>query len=345
MGGGLDEQAHAHDVAEREPPLQPPVRHDPDHAADRDRRRQESEADVAHAESLAGVEHEDRPGGAERDVEREDRQRQGPHRRIPEEPADPFPHLGAQARPLAQLVRRARHDARHEDRPEHEADGVRRERDGRAGSEQERADRRRNELVGQQEGTLHPGIADAEVLARDHPRQERAAGGVGERLGRAEDEQRDEDDADGDRTADDRDDEDDQRGGPPEIGHDDHPPTIEAICRCAAEDTEQQDREVLAQHRQRHEEWILGERSHEQRAGSQHHAVADVVDDGRRQEPAEAPTEPPGREGLDRPGEQGAHRRQDSNPGPGRWRTAGRGSRPSRAAGRPRGRCPTGRRR
>ena len=42
-------------------------------------------------------------------------------------------------------------------------------------------------------------------------------------------------------------------------------------------------------------------------------AVADVVDERRRQEPAEAPTEPRRRDGLDDPGGKGAHRRQDTN--------------------------------
>ena len=43
---------------------------------------------------------------------------------------------------------------------------------------------------------LHPGVGDAEVLARDEAREERAAGRVGERLRGAEDEQRDEHDGD-----------------------------------------------------------------------------------------------------------------------------------------------------
>ena len=161
-------------------------------AADRDRGRQEPEPDGAHAESLAGVEHEHRPGGAERDVEREDRQRQGPHRRMREEPADPLGHLGPQARPLARrssvvlVTTRDTSTAPSTKQTAFVANGMR-----HAGREQERADRRRNELVGQQERALHPGVGDAQVLARDEARQERAAGRVGERLGRAEDEQRD----------------------------------------------------------------------------------------------------------------------------------------------------------
>ena len=199
--------------------------------------------------------------------------------------------------------------------PEDEADRVRRERDRRAGGEQERADRRGDELVRQQEGALLPRVRDAEVLAGDHARQERAAGRVGEGLGRAEDEQRDEDDADADGPADDRGDEDDQRGGPPKVGHDDHPATVQAICRGAAKDAEEQDREVLAQDRQRHQERIARQGCDEQRAGGEHDAVADVVDERGREEPAEAPSEPRRHDGLDWPGEQGAHRRQDSNPG------------------------------
>ena len=71
--------------------------------------------------------------------------------------------------------------------------------------------------------------------------------------------------------------------------------------------------QVLAQHRQRDEERIARLRGDQQRAGREHDAVADVVDERCGQEPAEAPSEPRWDDGLDRPGEQGSHRRQDTN--------------------------------
>src|SRR3989304_2960326 len=63
-------------------------------------------------------------------------------------------------------------------------------------------ERGRQQVVRQQEGALHPGVRDAEVLAGHETRDERAAGRVGERLRRAEDEEGDEDDGDVDRPRD-----------------------------------------------------------------------------------------------------------------------------------------------
>ena len=126
-----------------------------------------------------------------------------------------------------------------------------------------------------------PRVGDAEVLASHHARQERAAGRVGEGLGRAEDEQRDQDDGDADGPAHDRGDEDDQHDGPTEVDDDDHAPPVEAVRGGAAEDAEQQDRQVLAQDRHRDQERVAGLRGDEQRAGGEHDAVADVVDDRR----------------------------------------------------------------
>ena len=74
-------------------------RHGSDDPADGDRRRQQPEPDLVHAEPLVGVQDEHRPGGPERDVEGEDRERERPHRRMGEEPADALGHLGAEAAP------------------------------------------------------------------------------------------------------------------------------------------------------------------------------------------------------------------------------------------------------
>ena len=104
-----------------------------------------------------------------------------------------------------------------------EADRVRRERQRDAGSEQECADGRPNELVHQDVAALHPGVRDAQIVLRDEAGHERAAGAVGERLRRAEHEQRGEDDRDVDAGADDRPDEDEEHRGPGEVRPDDHP--------------------------------------------------------------------------------------------------------------------------
>ena len=144
MGAGLDEQPDAHDVGQREPPLQAAVRHDADDAADGHRRRQQPEPDFVHAQPLAGVEDQHGPRRAERDVEREDRERQRPHRRMGHEPAEPFDHLRTNTRSLGLELSHAGDDSRDEHRAEREAGGVRCERQRHADREQERTDRRRS---------------------------------------------------------------------------------------------------------------------------------------------------------------------------------------------------------
>ena len=57
--------------------------------------------------------------------------------------------------------------------------------------------------------------------------------------------------------------------GPAEVDHDDHPPAVEAVRRGAADDAEQQDRQVLAQDRHRDEERIARLGRDEQRAGGE----------------------------------------------------------------------------
>ncbi len=100
MGERLDQQPDAHDVGQAEAPLERAVGDGPDHATDRDRGGQQAEAHRAHAEPLAGVQDEHGPRRAVGDVEREDREREGPHRRVREQPADALGHLVAEAPPL-----------------------------------------------------------------------------------------------------------------------------------------------------------------------------------------------------------------------------------------------------
>ena len=225
----------------------------------------------------------------------------------------------------------ARDDARHEQRTEHETHGIRGERKRHPGGEQERADRRRNQLIGQQERALHPGVGEHQVLPGHETRQQRAAGRVGERLRGPEDEERDQDDSDAHGPADDRRDEDDQRERAAEVDDDDHAAPVEAVRSGAAEDAEDQGREVLTEDRHRDEERVARLGGHQQRPGRQHDAVAGVVDERCGQEPAEAPSEPRWNDDLGRPREQGSHPRQDTNRDVGRGGSSasmGLGSRP-----------------
>ena len=78
---------------------------------------------------------------------------------------------------------------------------------------------------------------------------------------------------------DDRRDEHDEDDGATEVDDDDHPASVEPVGGRAAEDAEQQDRQVLAQQRHRDEERVARLRRDEQRTGRERDAVADVVDD------------------------------------------------------------------
>ncbi len=157
------------------------------------------ELDRVHPEPLTGVQHEHRPGRAERDVEGHDRERERPHRRMGDEPSDALDHLGdevALARPLASGIGDVDRDACHEPSTERETRRVRRERQRHPDAEQERADRWSEKLVGQQERARQPRVRDPEVRAGDDLRRQAVTRDVGERLGRAEDEERDQDDRD-----------------------------------------------------------------------------------------------------------------------------------------------------
>ena len=257
--------------------------------------------DLVHPESLSGVQDQHRPGRPVRDVERQDGQGQGPHRRVRHEPADALDHLRAQAAPLPRSLPGPRHHPRHQHRAEGETCGVRREWQEHADGEQERADRRGQELVGEDERALHPGVRDAQVLAGDETRYQRAARGVREVLRRPEDEQDDQDDRDVDGTRDDHRHQSSQDDRATDVHHDDHPLAVEPVRQGPAEDAEEQGRQVFAQQRHGDQEWIERLRRDEQWPGRDHDAVADVVDDRRGQEPAEAPPEPPRRDGLGQP--------------------------------------------
>ena len=123
----------------------------------------------------------------------------------------------------------------------------------------------------------------------------------------------DEDQGDVDRPADDRRHQPDQDDRPAEVDQHDHAPPVEAVRGNTTQHAEQQHRQVLAEQGHGDEQRVPCQRGDEQGPGREHDAVADVVDDGRRQEPAEAPAKPRRHDGLDGPGREGSHRRQDTN--------------------------------
>ena len=177
-----------------------------------------------------------------------------------------------------------------------------------------RADRWRHQLVHDHECALHPGVRNAQVLTTHETGDEGAAGRVREGLRGAEDEQCDQHHGDGDGPADDRGHEHRQHERATQVHRDDHSPSIESVGRHSAHDPEQQRRQVLAQQRHRHQEGVARLRGDEQRAGGDRDAVARVVDDRRREEPAEALSKPRRRDGLADPTGEDWHARQRSNP-------------------------------
>ena len=140
---------------------------------------------------------------------------------------------------------------------EREAGRVRGERQRHADDEQGRADRRRDELVGEQDAARQARVRDAQVLAPDEPRQEAAAADVGERLRGPEQEQRDEDRAPmftvpvtivAARSA--------RTSGARQVDDDDDPDPVDPVGDDARREPEQQHRDVLGEERHRDEQRV-----------------------------------------------------------------------------------------
>jgi hypothetical protein len=139
---------------------------------------------------------------------------------------------------------------------------------------------------------LQPRIGNAQVLlVRHHPRQQARAGHVGERLGKPEGQQGQQDQRDVHGTADDRQRQRGQHRRPQQVdrGHD--LSSVESVGYRTRRHAEQQVGQPGAEHRQRDEERVTCLRRHEQRAGGQGNAVADVVDDRCGEQPAKAAAE------------------------------------------------------
>ena len=159
----------AHQVAEREPPRQRVVADRSQDPADRGRGGHDPVADLAHPELVADVEHEHGPGGAVGHVEGHDRDHERAHRGMFRQPSEALADVPEHALRLGRrvlelsavlgcqgLARAAEltvlRETADQHRAQREADRVRRERDRRAGHEQERADRRGDELVDAEKG-------------------------------------------------------------------------------------------------------------------------------------------------------------------------------------------------
>ena len=172
-----------------------------------------------------------------------------------------------------------------------------------------------DQLVGQEHRALDPGVAEPEVLATARgsggaccsrsPRRPPRSPSANRAIRTI---------AMLDRAGDDRVDEDRQHRGAAHVGDDDHPLPVDPIGHGAAGDAEEQERQVLAQDGERDEEGVAGHRGDEQRPRGDRDAVAEVVDERRREQPAEAAAEPRWGDGLGRPGRHQAHRAEDSSP-------------------------------
>ena len=157
-------------------------------------------------------------------------------------------------------------------------------------------------------------LAMPEVLAGDEARHAACCSRSRRSLRGAEDEQRQQHDGDADGAGDDRRDE----HGKDELREQGPPPTTirrrsKRSATAPAGSAEQQHGQVLGEHRQRHEQRVARQRRDEQRPGGQGDPVAEVGDDGRGQQPAEAPAESGRRDGLGDPGGRESHRPEDSN--------------------------------
>ena len=296
MREGLDQEAATHDGREGESPFKPAVGCGADDAADRDRRRQQTEADGVHPEDVARVQDEHTPRSPVGDVERDDREREGAHRGVGHQPPDTFDHLCAQIAnvpcPSVRGTRAVSHDTSHEDGTEREANGVRGERQGHADGEQEGTDRRCDELVGEEVGRRQPRVRDAEISALDDLRRQALSRDVREDLCGPQDEERAEHDQDVDNAAGDRRRKDGQDRCPGEVDPGDDPAPVDSIRDGARWDPEQKIGQLLAQDSRRNDEGVACLRRDQQRTCCQRDPIADVRDDRRCEQPAEASPEP-----------------------------------------------------
>ena len=148
-------------------------------------------------EPLARVQDEHRPRGPERHVEDQDREHQRPDGRVVPHPAqalgDVVADVGVVVLPARCGGNEMREISSGAGADEH---GVGGERQRLPDREQQRAERRPDQLVHRDEPGLDAGVGQRQVVAVDEHRHERARRVVRERLGGAQQEHRDQDDPD-----------------------------------------------------------------------------------------------------------------------------------------------------
>ena len=191
------------------------------------------------------------------------------------------------------------HHPRHQDHAERDQHRLGHERQHGAQGEQRGADRRPDQLVGGQSPGEDPGVRDPEVALVDQHRQQRRRRGVGERLGGAEQEHRDQDHRHVGPAGHDREAEQPDHDHPDAVGGHHQPTPVEAVGLHPGVQAEQQPRQPLQERRERDQGRVVGARGDQQRAGGERDAVADVAGPRRRQQPAEGGAEACGDDGLD----------------------------------------------
>ena len=119
-------------------------------------------------------------------------------------------------------------------------------------------------------------------------------------------------------TADDRPCQDRQHGRPGKVHAGDDVTAVEAVGDGTRRDAEEQVRELLAQQRHRHQEWVTGLGGDQERTGGERDPVTNIGDDGGREEPAKARAEAGWCDRLDGEARVERHRPEDSNGDAGR---------------------------
>jgi hypothetical protein len=161
------------------------------------------------------------------------------------------------------------------------------DRESRPDREQGRTDRGTRQLVDGDEPGLEPRIRNGEVVARHEHREQGVRGVVGEHLGRAEHEERNQHEADGHRPGDDRRRDHREHHRPDDVHDDDEQPTVEPIGQRAGVEAEQELRQPLEKRREGHQPGVTRLGRDEQRPGRDADAVTQVRAPGRAEQPAE----------------------------------------------------------
>ena len=171
--------------------------------------------------------------------------------------------------------------------------------------EQERPQRRADQLVDGDEPGHDAAVRQRQVVALHQHRHQRARRVVGERLRGAQQEHRDEHEPDGGDVERHGGREQQQDQGAQRVDGDDQPPPVQPVRHRPGPQPEQQRRQPLEQRGQRDEERVVGPRRHQQRTGREDDAVAEVRAPRRGQQPPEPGAQPARDDGVDDPAHKG----------------------------------------